>query len=177
MYVYNELEKANEFNLFYERFDSDSTKNDECREILNSVVCDPNKQRIVIEQRDVANVFKKLCIKKSSGPDLISALILKTFADELTPVWCPLFQRSVDSGSIPAIWKKAISIPVAKTSCPKENNDFRPVAQTSIVMKSLERIMVGKSCAEVEHLLDPHQFAYNRGRGTDDALNSTTHLM
>ena len=44
-------------------------------------------------------------------------------------------------------------------------------------MKSLERIMVGKLCSEVEHLLDPHQFAYNRGRGTDDALNSTTHLI
>ena len=131
----------------------------------------------MIEPRDVANVFKKLHIKKASGPDFISGLLLKTFADELTPAWSPLFQRSIDSGNIPAIWKKAIIIPVEKKSCPKENNDFRPVALTSIVMKSLERIIVGKLSEKVECLLDPHQFSYNRGRGTDDALNSTTHLI
>ena len=178
LHALNELEKANELNTFYKRFDCDPVRNvHECREIINSVVCDQSRHRIVIEPRDVANVFKNLHVKKSSGPDLISALLLKTFAEELTLAWTPLFQRSVDSGSIPAIWKKAVIIPIAKKPCPKENNDFRPVALTSIVMKSLERIMVGKLCAEVEHLLDPHQFAYNRGRGTDDALNSTTHLI
>lgn len=57
-----------------------------------------------------------------------------------------------------------------KKSCSKENN-FRPVALTSIVMKSLERIMVGKSPEEVEHLWCLYQFAYNKGR------NSTTHLI
>lgn len=176
--VYNESEKANEFNIFYKRFDTNADNNvHECREILNTVMCDPTKHRIVIEPRDVKNVFKKLKIKKFSGPDRISAALLKTFAEELMLAWAPLFQWSVDSGKIPAIWKKAVIIPVAKKSCPKENNDFRPVALTSIVMKSLERIMVGKLRVEVEHLLDPHQFAYNRGRGTDDALNSTTHVI
>ena len=175
--VHNELDKANELNLFYKRFDSNPAKNvHDCREMVNTLVCEP-RHRILIEPRDVSNVFNKLLIKKSSGPDHISAFLLKTFSQELTPAWTPLFQRSVDSGSIPAIWKEAVIIPVAKNSCPKENNDFRPVALTSIVMKSLERIMVRTLCAEVEHLLDPHQFAYNRGRGTDDALNSTTHLI
>ena len=178
MHVQNDLEKANEFNLFYKRFDSDPAANvNKCRELLTTVVCDPTKHKIVIEPRDVANVFKTLNIKKASGPDCISALLLKSFAEELTPAWSPLFQLSVDSGCIPDIWKKAVIIPVAKKSCPKENNDFRPVALTSIVMKSFERIMVGKLREQVEHLIDPHQFAYNRGRGTDDALNSTTHLI
>lgn len=95
-YVHNELEKANEFNCFYKRFDSDPAKNvNECRELLTTVVCDPIKHRIVTEPRDVINVFKKLHIKKASGPDGISTLLLKTFAEELTPAWSPLFQRSV----------------------------------------------------------------------------------
>ena len=42
-----------------------------------------------------------------------------------------------------------------KKSCPKENNDFRPVALTSIVMKSLEGLIVGKLSEKVECLLEP----------------------
>ena len=29
----------------------------------------------------------------------------------------------------------------------------------------------------MQHLLDPYQFAYSDGRGTDDALTSTTHFI
>ena len=39
------------------------------------------------------------------------------------------------------------------------------------------RIIVTILRDETEHYIDPHQFAYNRGRGTDDALTSTTHLI
>lgn len=73
--------------------------------------------------------------------------------------------------------EKAIIIPVPKKPCPMENNDFRPVALTSIVMKSFESIMAGNLRSEVQHLLDPYQFAYNDGRSTDDALNTTTHFI
>ena len=39
MYAHNELDKANEFNCFYKRFDSDPVKNvNECRELLYSCV-------------------------------------------------------------------------------------------------------------------------------------------
>lgn len=37
--------------------------------------------------------------------------------------------------------------------------------------------MVGNLQSEVQHLLDPYQFAYKDARGTDDALNTTTHFI
>lgn len=174
----NDLNKANDLNIFYKRFDLNCETNVTCcKELSMSIPCDPTKDRIIINPKDVTAVFKKLNSKKASGPDGISSFILKTFSDELTPAWCPLFQFSVDTCIIPTIWKTSIVIPLPKKSCPQQNDDYRPVALTSIVMKSLERIMVSKLRSEVQHLLDPYQFAYNNGRGTDDALITTVHSI
>lgn len=127
--------------------------------------------RIIIELHKVQSVFKHVCTKKSTGPDSISALLLKACAEELTPAWCPIFQHFV-----PALWKKSIIVPIAKKSCPSDNNDFRPVALTSIVMKCLDKYMLTLLKAEVHLVLDPLQFAYRQGRGTDDTINRITHL-
>lgn len=58
--------------------------------------------------------------------------------------------------------EKSIIIPVPKISCPQVNNDYRPVAPTSNVMKSLERFLLGvlQAEAEVAQSLDHLQFAY-----------------
>ena len=132
--------------------------------------------RIVIDPIRIQSIFNHVCTKKSTGPDSISALLLKACAEELTPAWCPIFQRSVDSHTVPALWKKSTIVPVAKKPCPADNNDFRPVALTSIVMKSFEKYMLSVLKAEVNLALDPYQFAYRQGRGTDDAINSITHF-
>lgn len=89
-------------------------------------------------------MLRLLDIKKATGPDGLSAFILKTFADELAPAWVHIFQRSIDLHIIPDIWKKSIIIPVPKKSSPQEYNDYRPVALTCVVMKCLERMMVWK---------------------------------
>ena len=48
-------------------------------------------------------------------------------------------------------------------------NDFRPVALTSIAMKCFERIILNNLLYNVNHLLDPYQFAYRARRGVEDA--------
>lgn len=67
--------------------------------------------------------------------------LLSTFAEELTPAWCPIFQQSLDSHTVLASWKKTVITPVPKKPCPTDNNDYRPIALTSIVMKCLEKKM------------------------------------
>lgn len=44
------------------------------------------------------SIFKRTCSRKSTGPDGISATLLKVCAEELAPVW--LFQKSVDSHTV-----------------------------------------------------------------------------
>ena len=159
---WNDLDKAND-HLDYE---SNVT-----------LPCDPIQDRIIVNRNAVTTSFKKLNRKKASGPDGISPFILKTFSDELTVAWNPLFQLSVDTCTIPTIWKTSVVIPVPKKPCPQHHRDYRPVALTSVVMKSLECIMVGNLRSEVQHLLDPYQFAYNNGKDTDDALIATVHYL
>ena len=127
-----------------------------------------NTDRLEIDVDVVTKVFQNVFSRKATGHDGISALLLKTFAEELAPAWCSIFQLSVDSHSVPILWK---------TLYIKENNDYRHVALTSIVMKCLERIMACKLRVDVQDCLDPFQFAYRQGRGTDDAVNTVVHLI
>ena len=67
------------------------------------------------------------------------------------------------------LYGKSVVVPVAKVSHPKTLNDFRPVALTSLVMKSLEKLIKVDLLAKAELLLDPFQFAYSAKRGVQDA--------
>ena len=53
---------------------------------------------------------------------------------------------------------------------PSELNDFRPVALTSHLMKTLERLLLRHLMPKVLHAQDPLQFAYQTGVGVEDAI-------
>ena len=48
---------------------------------------------------------------------------------------------SLEQRKVPKAWKESIIVPVAKGNSANTLNDFRPVALTSLVMKSFERIV------------------------------------
>lgn len=59
-------------------------------------------------------------------------------------------------------------MPVPKNNHPKSLNDDRPVALTSLVMKSFEKIVKEVLLDTVQANPDPLQFAHRAGRGVDD---------
>ncbi len=91
---------------------------------------------------------------KSSGPDGLSAFLLKSCAEELTPAWSPIFKQSLDTHTVPALWKRSIIIPVPKKPCATKNNDFCPVDLTSIILKRFDKYAVSLLKTEVQPLLD-----------------------
>ncbi|KAF7668512.1 hypothetical protein LDENG_00007020 [Lucifuga dentata] len=127
---------------------------------------------LVIEPQLVQTIFKK-----ATGPEGLPAFLLKNCSSELTAAWCPIFQKSLNSHTVPALWKKSIITPVPKVSCPSTNNDFRPIALTSVVIKCFERVIGNMLKSEVASNMDPLQFAYRQGWSTDDAIISVTHLI
>jgi len=174
LFAHNEIAKANELNNFYMRFNSDNTR--DCAAVLENVFCNVDLDRIVIDLHTVTKVFKNMQTTKAMGPDNLSAFLLKSFAEELSPAWHKLFQLSIDTCTIPQLWKKTIIIPVPKKACPQENNDYRPVALTSNVFKSLEKLMIDELRIDVGKNVDKYQFAYTKKRSTSDALATITHL-
>ncbi|XP_040907892.1 uncharacterized protein LOC121190938 [Toxotes jaculatrix] len=82
---------------------------------------------------------------------------------------------------VPMLWKTSCLVPVPKTSRPSDLKDYRPVALTSHIMKTLERLILEQLRPMVQPFMDPLQFAYQPRLGVDDAiiylLNSVyTHL-
>ncbi|KAI4888593.1 hypothetical protein NFI96_032623 [Prochilodus magdalenae] len=53
---------------------------------------------------------------------------------------------------------------------PKELNEYRPVALTSHVMKTMERLLLNHLRPQVHHAEDPLQFAYREKVGVEDAI-------
>ena len=88
-----------------------------------------------------------------------------------------LFQLCVELNEVPVQWKTAEIIPVPKKRSPTSLNDYRPIALTSLLMKSFERILLKYMLPQIEHLLDPLQFAYRSKRSVEDATLSMLNVI
>lgn len=85
--------------------------------------------------------------------------LLRTCADQLCHNFQLIFNLSLSQQGVPRSWKHSIIESIAKCSSPKSSNDFRPVALTSLVMKSFEKMIKEAVLLQVGDQLDPLQFA------------------
>ncbi|KAK3568773.1 hypothetical protein QTP86_017433, partial [Hemibagrus guttatus] len=114
--------------------------------------------------------LRKIKARKASGLDGISPRLLRDCADQLCGVVRYMFNLSPVLEKVPMLWKTSCVVPVPKTAHPRELNHFRPVALTSHLMKTMERIIPCHLHSSVSTVLDPLQFAYRPGIGVDDAV-------
>ena len=63
----------------------------------------------------VANMLAILDTSKSSGPDDISSMMLKSTAYSIAPSLAKLFNTSLAKGALPTEWKLARVVPVPKS--------------------------------------------------------------
>ena len=139
--------QSERLNNFFCRFDQYDFKNeavDLLEDIKSRDISQGNEDTnsfLNVNVDQVFKVLKNLKTGKASGPDGISAMLLKSCARQLSYPLSSLFNSSLQSGVIPKTWKLSEVIPVPKKKFPKLDNDFRPVALTSIPMKCLETII------------------------------------
>ena len=77
---------------------------------------------------------------KAAGPDQIKPIILKNLSTPLSPILKHLFQKSLDSGTLPQIWKDANVASVYKKGERSNPANYRPISLTCILCKTLEHI-------------------------------------
>ena len=123
----------------------------------------------------VTGELKRLCPRKAAGPDGVCPRLLKACAVELGEPLQHIFNLSLQQGRVPRLWKTSCLIPVPKKPHPSELNDFRPVALTSHISKTMERLLLHILRPQVRHALDPLQFAYQEKVGVDDAIIHLLH--
>ncbi|KAK3545392.1 hypothetical protein QTP70_006945 [Hemibagrus guttatus] len=132
---------------------------------------------LTIKEEEVNRLFKRLNTRKATGPDSVSPSLLKHCANQLSPVFTDIFNTSLETCHVPACFKTSAIVPVPKKTKITGLNDYRPVALTSVVMKSFERLVLSYLKDITDPLLDPLQFAYRANRCVDDAVNMALHFI
>ena len=94
---------------------------------------------MLCEENTVFDLLSSLDTSKSSGPDCISAQMLKQTAASIAPSVTLLFNQSLKQGQIPCNWKVSQVVPIPKVSPAKSPDNYRPVSLLSILSKILER--------------------------------------
>ena len=94
-----------------------------------------NDEQVEIRTEEVQSSEKKTNHHSASGLDQVTCAVLQ-------PIFTRLFQQSLDTYHLPILWKTVIIIPVPKKPSPKVQNDFRPVALTSVPFKYMDRLIL-----------------------------------
>lgn len=77
--------------------------------------------------------------KTFPGKDGITYTMLKNLTDEGKEVLLSLYNKIWQEGVIPTEWKKAVIIPIRKPGKdPKQPSNYRPIALTSHMGKTME---------------------------------------
>ena len=149
---------ANDLNTFYSRFEKPYNSPDTIKKAFTSdnLLCEE------ISLEEVRRELKKVNPRKATGPDKVTARLLKIYSNELCEIFYLIYNKSLKLGRVPNLWKTSTIIPVPKKANASELNDYKPVALTPVVMKSFERIVLNKLLSVVGPSLDKYQFAYKK---------------
>ncbi len=116
----------------------------------------------------ILNWLCRLSPSMSTGLDLIPAQFLCGCASDLIfPVRC-LLNRCLLEGMFPAEWKRAQIVPIPKVASPSIPSELRPISILPGLSKLAESWLL--LCLGPYIIPADNQFAFWRGRSTEDAL-------
>ena len=106
---------------------------------------------IVITDLEVKSALQTLKAGKASGPNGLSNHILRELSSELSRPRCCLFNKSLQSGIVPASYKEANVCPIHKKGDRSNVCNYRPISLLISKNKVLERLIFKNL---YNHLLD-----------------------
>ncbi|MCU7801126.1 MAG: hypothetical protein KZQ70_13560, partial [gamma proteobacterium symbiont of Lucinoma myriamae] len=109
----------------------------------------------------------------SAGPDDIHYQLLKHLPSSSLSILLNIFNQIWETGNVPKSWKEAIIIPIPKPG--KDNtdpNNYRPIALTSCICKTLERMINERLIwyLELNNIITEFQSGFRKQRSTNDHL-------
>ena len=172
----SDTEKANSLNDFFSMCFNTSCQ--PISTIMTSAIdgheCPPE---LLCTEEEVCSLLKSIDTSKASGPDGVSARMLKSTADVIAPSVTKLFNFSIRCCRPPSSWKVSSVVPIPKVPKASSTADFRPISLLPILSKVLERHFY---FLIREHLLTSSplsncQWGFQPGKSTVSALLDTTH--
>ncbi|MEW8548727.1 MAG: reverse transcriptase family protein, partial [Candidatus Thiodiazotropha sp.] len=138
-------------------------------EFTNSTPVMPD---IRISETGILHLLKNLKPKKAAGPDRIKPVVLQELREELAPILKVLFERSLDSGTVPSVWTSANVSPLFKKGDKSTAANYRPISLTCILCKVMEHIIASNI---VKHL-DSNGLMYDLQHGFRERRSCETQL-
>ena len=109
----------------------------------------------------------------ATGPDEIHYQMLKTFPPKSLKTLLAIFNDTLETGKFPESWELATIIPIPKPGKDHaEPTNYRPIALTSCICKTLERVINTRLVwyLEFNNLISPVQSGFRSERSTNDNL-------
>ena len=136
----------------------------------STTVCESTLSEFNLCLDDVLIVLLNLDTNKATGPDDIPPRLLKETAHQIAPSLCSLFNRSLNSGSLPEDWKLANIIPVFKKGDKTHVENYCLISLLCILSKVLERCVLSKLRVHLLELINTSQHGFIPGRSCTTQL-------
>lgn len=132
---------------------------------------------IIISEEGVLNLILNLNTKKCKGPDDIPNAFLVRYSVWASKFLTVIFQKSLETGIVPSLWKLAKVIPLFKSGEKHIITNYRPISLTSYSCKLLEHIIYKHIVEHLEqhNLLSQFQHGFRRGFSTVTQLTEFVH--
>ena len=156
-----------------------------------SPLCDSNKStyyysegvpsnpplNLKCSEDNVLYMLLTLDTTKASGPDGISATMLKATAHSIFKSVTYLFNKSLELGEIPQKWKLSAVNPIPKGKEKGRASNYRPISLLSILSRLIERHVYKLLLNHLDNVapLATQQWGFRPGQSTVSALLDATH--
>jgi hypothetical protein len=157
----SDMSLPGEVNVFYARIKASSTE--PCMRapaVLENCV-------ITLTVANVSKTFKQVNIQKATRPEGLPGHVPRACVNQLANVFIDIFNLCMTQSVIPTCFKQTTIVPVPKNAKVTCLNDFRPVAHTSVAMKSFERLVMAHINTIIPDTVDPLQLSYRPNRSTE----------
>ena len=151
-------EKAEALNQHFKSVFTTNQQNQQQDDIINNNSTMPH---ITVATNGVYQQLRNLNHHKATGPDNLSARLLKETAHTIAPTLRNLFQLSLDRAVVPKDWRHARVCAIYKKGNRYEPANYRPISITCLCSKILEHIVT----SQMMSYLEGNQLLHNRQHG------------
>ena len=143
------------------------------KDYLNKIPMNKNSMYISPTcENEVSKLIEQLPNKKSHGYDKINNCLLKELRPVITSPLTIAFNKSLEESIFPDCMKDADTVPLFKSKCKLDCNNYRPISLLITLSKLLEKIIYKRTIAFLDKhdILFSSQYGFRKKHSCSDAI-------
>ena len=132
---------------------------------------------MVMSSEDIYKELVCLDISKSTGPDGIPNIFMKSVAQSVHLPLQIIFEQSLRHGVFPINWKKSYITPIFKNGSKSDMKNYRGICILSAIPKIFEKLVCQKLTSFLLKTVNQNQHGFVKGRSTETNLTVYLHFL